>query len=62
MDILTQIPIGTKFRVKETGDLVKLEEIRNFPTRYKTIDESGSVNYYKTFEVEVVEIAEELKK
>ena len=62
MDILTQIPIGTKFRVKETGELVKLEEIRNFPTRYKTIDESGRVSYYKTFEVEVVETAEESKK
>ncbi|SVA97126.1 uncharacterized protein METZ01_LOCUS149980 [marine metagenome] len=55
MDILTQIPIGTKFRVKESGELVKLEEIRNFPTRYKTINESGEVNYYKTFEVEVIE-------
>ena len=61
MDILTQIPIGTKFRVKETGELVKLEEIRNFPTRYKTIDESGRVSYYKTFEVEVVETSEESK-
>ena len=61
MDILTQIPIGTKFRVKETGKLVKLEEIRNFPTRYKTIDESGRVSYYKTFEVEVVETSEESK-
>ena len=55
MDILTQIPIGTKFRVKETGELVILEEIRNFPTRYKVISQSGQVNYYKTFEVEVVE-------
>ena len=55
MDILTQIPIGTKFKVKETGELVKLEEIRNFPTRYKTINDLGEVNYYKTFEVEVVE-------
>ena len=54
MDILTQIPIGTKFRVKETGELVTLEEIRNFPTRYKTINESGKIDYYKTFEVVVV--------
>ena len=59
MAILTQIPIGTKFRVKETGELVTLEEIRNFPTRYKTINESGKVDYYKTFEVEVVETTEE---
>jgi len=55
MNILTQIPIGTKFRVKETGELVTLEEIRNYPTRYKTINESGVINYYKTFDVEVVD-------
>ena len=59
MKILTQLPIGTKFRVKETGELVILEEIRNYPTRYKTINESDIINYYKTFEVEVVETAEE---
>ena len=53
------MPIGTKFKVKETGELVTLEEIRNFPTRYKTINESGKVDYYKTFEVEVVETTEE---
>ncbi len=59
MKILTQLSIGTKFRVKETGELVILEEIRNYPTRYKTINESGVINYYKTFEVEVVKTAEE---
>ena len=55
MAILTQLPIGTKFRIKETGAIVTLEEIRNFPTRYKTIHKSGEVAYYKTFEIEVVE-------
>ena len=55
MDILTQVPIGTKFKVKETGELVILEEIRNIPTRYKVITPSGQTNYYKTFEVELVE-------
>ena len=54
MDILTQVPIGTKFKVNLTGEIVTLQEIRNFPTRYKTINQSGEVNYYKTFEVEVV--------
>ena len=61
MNILTQMPIGTKFRVKETGELVKLEEIRNFPTRYKTINKSGVINYYKTFDVEVVDTTEALE-
>ena len=55
MDILTQIPIGTKLKVIKTGEIVTLEEIRNFPTRYKIITPSGKINYYKTFEVEVVE-------
>ena len=59
MNILTQMPIGTKFRVKETGEIVTLEEIRNYPTRYKTINESGVINYYKTFDVEVVDTTEE---
>ena len=59
MEILTQIPIGTKFKVKETGELVTLEEIRNFPTRYKTINKSGEINYYKTFEVEVIETSKD---
>ena len=55
MAILTQIPIGTKFKVKETGEIITLEEIRNFPTRYKTINDSGKVEYYQTFEVEIIE-------
>ena len=54
MAILTQLPIGTKFRIKETGAIVTLVEIRNFPTRYKTTNGEGKIEYYKTFEVEVV--------
>ena len=54
MAILTQIPIGTKFKVIETGEIITLEEIRNFPTRYKTINDTGKVEYYQTFEVEVI--------
>ena len=57
MDILTQIPIGTKFKVKETGELVTLEEIRNFPTRYKVKTPSGQINYYKTHEIEVIKFS-----
>ena len=57
MAVLTQIPIGTKFKVKETGEIITLEEIRNFPTRYKTTNDVGKVEYYQTFEVEVIESA-----
>ena len=59
MAILTQIPIGTKFRVKETGEIITLDEIRNFPTRYKTTNGEGKIEYYKTFEVEVVETSKD---
>ena len=55
MNNMTQIPIGSKLKVLSSGEIVILEEIRNFPTRYKTTNESGKVAYYKTFEVEVVE-------
>ena len=55
MAILTQIPIGTNLKVIKTGEIVTLEEIRNFPTRYKVITPSGKIKYFKTFEVEVVE-------
>ena len=58
MEILTQIPIGTKFRVKGSGEIITLLEIRNFPTRYKTTNEKDEIEYYKTFEVEVVESTE----
>ena len=42
-------------KVLITGEIVILEEIRNFPTRFKVTNNSGKVVYYKTFEVEVVD-------
>ena len=58
MAILTQIPIGTKFKIKASEELVTLVEICYFPTRYKTTNESGKINYYRTHEVEIVESEE----
>ena len=55
MKILTQIPIGTKLKVKESGEIITLQEIRNYPTRYKTINDAGKVEYYQTFEVEIID-------
>ena len=55
MAIMTQISVGTKLKVLETEKIVILEEIRNFPTRFLTKDESGNLEYYKTFEGEVLE-------
>ena len=59
MKILTQIPIGTKLKVKESGEIITLQEIRNFPTRYKTINGTGKVEYYQTFEVEIIDSTDE---
>ena len=56
--IQTQIPIGTKLKVIETGEIVILEEIRNYPTRFKVSTNTGNIKYYKTFEVEIVETTE----
>jgi hypothetical protein len=58
MDNLTQISIGTKFKVKASDEIVTLEEIRFFPTRYKTTNESGKINYYRTHEVDIIESTE----
>ena len=53
MEILTQLPIGTKLIVKASNEEVTLEEICYYPTRYRTTNESGEVNYYRTHEVEL---------
>ena len=58
MDILTQIPIGTKLKVKASDEIVTLEEICFFPTRYKTTNESGKINYFRTHEVDIIESTE----
>ena len=58
MQILTQIQIGTKFRVKASDEIVTLEKICFFPTRYKTTNESGKINYFRTHEVDIIESTE----
>ena len=58
MDNMTQIPIGTKFKIKKSGKIGTLEEIRNYPTRYKIVHETGETAYYKTHEVEKIEFNE----
>ena len=55
MDNMTQIPIGTKFKIKKSGEIGTLEEIRNYPTRYKIAHKAGHTAYYRTHEVEIIE-------
>lgn len=58
MDNKTQVPIGTKLNVLKANKIVILNEIVHYPTRYKTIDESNKIEYYRTHEVEVIETKE----
>ena len=48
--VLIKVPIGTEMIVKKTGESVRLEEIRYYPTRYRCSDG----NYYKTHEVNIL--------
>ena len=59
MDNMTQIPIGTKVKIKKSGEIGTLKEIRNYPTRYKIAHESGKTDYYKTHEVEIIKFKEQ---
>ena len=59
MNILTQIPIGAKFKVKESDELVTLVEnlFLSHPLQnYKRIQDK--INYFRTHEVDLVESAE----
>ena len=54
MKILTQIPLGSKLKVKEDDKIVTLNKILYFPTRYETIDSDNNFEYYRTHEVIVI--------
>tara|TARA_Y100000588_G_C13337493_1_gene536698 strand:- start:50 stop:232 length:183 start_codon:yes stop_codon:yes gene_type:complete len=59
MENMTQIPIGAKLKIIISNKIVILEEIRNYPTRYKTKDDSGKIAYYRTHEVMLIESNDE---
>ena len=50
---MNEVPVGTKMKVKESGEEVVLLEIQNFPTTFKTLDKSGNTVSYYTYEVEI---------
>ena len=55
MPILTQIPVGTKLKVKETNELVELVKIYHYPTKYEVINADGNTNYYRTHQIELID-------
>ena len=55
MPIFTQIPLGSKLKVKETDELVELVKIYFYPTKYEVINADGDINYYRTHQIELIE-------
>ena len=55
MKILTQIPLGSKLKVKNSGKIVTLRKIVYYPTRYETFDSNNKVEYYRTHEVDIID-------
>ena len=50
---MNEVPIGTKMKVKESGEEVTLIEIQNFPTSFKVEDQHGNINSYFTYQVDI---------
>lgn len=59
MAILTQVPVGSKLKVKETQEVVSLVKIYNYPTKFEVINDLGEINYYRTHQVELLESTDE---
>ena len=55
MEILTQVPVGSKLKVIETQEVVSLVKIYNYPTKFEVINDSGETNYYRTHQVELID-------
>jgi len=53
---MNSVPIGTLLRVKKNDKKVTLIQIFHFPTTFKTQDENGINEVFKTHEVEILEL------
>ena len=52
---MNTIPIGTKMRIKKTGEIVTLSHIFHYHTTFKVEYEDGSFNSLRTHEIEFIE-------
>ena len=52
---MNTVPIGTKMKIKKTGELVTLIEIFHYPTTFKVEYDDGRFNSVRTHEIEFVE-------
>jgi hypothetical protein len=52
---MNTIPIGTKMKIKKTGELVTLTSIFHFPTTFKVEYSDGRFDSVRTHEIEFID-------
>ena len=52
---MNTVPIGTKMKIKKTGELVTLIEIFHYPTTFKVEYDDGRFNSVRTHEIEFLD-------
>ncbi len=52
---MNTVPIGTKMKIKKTGELVTLMEIFHYPTTFKVEYDDGRFDSVRTHEIEFID-------
>ena len=52
---MNTIPIGTKMKIKKTGELVTLIQIFHYPTTFKAEYDDGRFDSFRTHEIEFID-------
>ena len=52
---MNTVPIGTKLRIKKTGEIVTLVQIFHYPTTFKVEYEDGTFDVLRTHAVEFID-------
>ena len=52
---MNTVPIGTKMKIKKTGEIVTLVQIFHFPTTFKVEYKNGQFDSVRTHSVEFID-------
>ena len=52
---MNTVPIGTKMKIKKTGELVTLLQIFHYPTTFKVEYDDGRFDSVRTHEIEFID-------
>lgn len=52
---MNTIPIGTKMKIKKTGELVTLIQIFHYPTTFKVEYDDGRFDSFRTHAIEFID-------